>query len=206
MRYKIGVIGSAAGYENDILKKAREIGKEIATHDCILLTGGTTGVSYEAVKSAKENEGLTIGFSPAATLTEHTEAYGLPTEHFDVLIYTGFGFKGRNVPFIRSCDGVVAISGRIGTLNEFTIAYDEKKIIGLLKETGGLCDDEGIEHFVRKSKKKGGKIISHYCPHQLIEQVVEFLKNKLICVLNYTSLVFLFTKLSYVNEAQKDQR
>lgn len=173
MRYKIGVIGSAEGCESDILEKAREIDREIARQDCILLSGGTIGVSYEAVKGAKELDGVTIGFSPASTLAEHVgDPYSLPTEHFDVLIYTGFGYKGRNVPFIRSCDGVVAISGRIGTLNEFTIAYDEKKVVGLLTGTGGLCDDEGIKNFIIESKKKGGKIISHHNPHQLIEELV----------------------------------
>jgi len=173
MRYKIGVIGSAAGYENNILEKAREIGREIAKHDCVLLTGGTTGVSYEAVKGAKEYNGLTIGFSPASNMLEHIETWKLPTEHFDVLIYTGHGFKGRNVPFIRSCDGVVAISGRIGTLNEFTIAYDENKVIGLLEETGGLCDDDGVKNFFSKSKKKGGEILSHHDPAQLIKELIE---------------------------------
>lgn len=173
MKYKIGVIGSAAGYQSEILEKAREIGREIAKHDCILLTGGTTGASYEAVKGAKEYNGLTIGISPAASLVEHTEVYGLPVELFDVLIYTGFGFKDRNVPFIRSCDGVVAISGRIGTLNEFTIAYDEKKTIGLLKGTGGLCDDKSIEDFVKASGKWSGEIVSDTNPAKLVEKLLE---------------------------------
>ncbi|HDH91561.1 MAG TPA: hypothetical protein ENF38_01280 [Candidatus Aenigmarchaeota archaeon] len=176
MKYQIGVIGSAVEEKSDILKKAREIGKEIARYNCVLLTGATTGVSYEAVKGAKENNGLTIGFSPASNLSEHVEKYKLPVEYFDVIIFTGFGFKGRNVPFIRSCDAVVAISGRIGTLNEFTIAYDERKVIGILKGTGGLCDDEGIEEFVRKSGKKGGKIIHEFDPKSLIKKLMNELR------------------------------
>ncbi len=172
MKYKVGVIGSARACESDVLEKAREIGREIATHNCLLLTGAAIGVSYEAVIGAKERDGFTMGFSPAADEDEHKEKYGLPTDYFDVLIFTGFGYKGRNVPFIRSCDGVVVISGRIGTLNEFTIAYDEKKLIGLLKGTGGLCDSNGIEEFIKNSGKKGGKIIYNREPKLLIEELL----------------------------------
>jgi predicted Rossmann-fold nucleotide-binding protein len=41
---------------------------------------------------------------------------------------------------IRSSDIVVILQGSIGTLNEFTIAYDEGKIIGILEGTGGVAD------------------------------------------------------------------
>lgn len=57
-----------------------------------------------------------------------------------MVIYTGFGFKGRNVMNIRSSDIVIIFGGSIGTLHEFTIAYDEGKIIGVLEGTGGVAD------------------------------------------------------------------
>jgi predicted Rossmann-fold nucleotide-binding protein len=68
-----------------------------------------------------------VGISPAHSLEEHQERYGLPRQGSDVVIYTGFGYKGRNVVNIRSSDIVVILRGSIGTLNEFTIAYDEGK-------------------------------------------------------------------------------
>ena len=174
MRYKIGVIGSAKCLQPDVLEKARRVGKEIAKQECILLTGGTTGVSYEAVKGAKEKNGFTIGFSPAANLVEHTNIYRLPTECFDVLIYSGFGLKGRNVLLVRSCDAILAISGQIGTLNEFTIAWDEQKIVGFLKGTGGICDDEGIKKFWRTCKNKDQReIILHHHPQKLVNLLIE---------------------------------
>jgi hypothetical protein len=179
MKFKIGVIGSAEGAEEKILEKARVIGREIAKYDCFLLSGGTTGVSYEAVKSAKKENGFTIGFSPAENLTEHIDYYKFPTEQFDVLITTGFGKKGRNVMFIRSCDGVIAVSGRIGTLNELTIAYDEKKIIGILTGSGGLSDS--IKEIIDKSGKKGGKIIYESDPKLLVKMIVEDLKKNRGC-------------------------
>jgi hypothetical protein len=35
---------------------------------------------------------------------------------------------------------VLIIGGATGTLNEFTIAYDEGKIIGVLEGSGGVAD------------------------------------------------------------------
>jgi len=156
--------------------KSYKLGKEIARMDYILLTGSGPGLPYEAVKGAKEADGFTIGISPALNLQEHVEKYKFPTEFFDVLIFTGFGLKGRNVPFIRSCDGVIVISGRIGTLNEFTIAYDEGKTIGVLQGTAGISDS--IEDIVKRSEKRGGKIIYKSDPKSLIEEVTSNLRSR----------------------------
>lgn len=176
MEHTIGVIGSAAGnLSKELLHKARAVGKEIAKHNCILMTGSSPGISYEAVKGAKEHNGFVVGFSPALNVSEHVEKYKFPIDFFDILIYTGFGLKGRNVVFMRSCDAVVVISGRIGTLNEFTIAYDEKKVIGVLEETGGTSDK--IKEIVRSSKKAGGRIIFHNDPTVLVKELIKNLQT-----------------------------
>jgi predicted Rossmann-fold nucleotide-binding protein len=44
---------------------------------------------------------------------------------------------------VRSCDVVLIIAGSIGSLNEFTIAYDEGKVIGCLVGSGGVADEAG---------------------------------------------------------------
>jgi len=175
MKIKMGVIGSGANLREEVRVKAYEIGKEIAIADCILITGSGQGLPYEAVKGAKEIGGITIGISPASNIQEQVERYKFPTESFDVLIFTGFGLKGRNVPFIRTCDGIIVISGRIGTLNEFTIAYDERKVIGVLKGTGGIS--ESIEDVIKGSEKEGGKVIYESDPHILIKEVIRSLRS-----------------------------
>jgi len=40
---------------------------------------------------------------------------------------------GREVENIQTCDAVVIVGGRSGTLGEFAIAYDQAKIIGVLE-------------------------------------------------------------------------
>jgi uncharacterized protein (TIGR00725 family) len=107
----------------------------------ILLTGTTTGVIYTVGKTAHNAGAFHIGISPGENQYEHVETFGLPLDACDAIVYTGFGLKGRNVVLVRSCDIVIFIAGSIGSLNEFTIAHDEGKIIGCLIGTGGVADE-----------------------------------------------------------------
>jgi len=174
MEKKIGVIGSGVkGGPSELVYKARSIGREIAACNDYLITGAGLGLPYEAVIGAKEMHGFTVGVSPAHNLKEHMEKYLFPAEHFDLLVYTGAGLKGRNVIMVRTCDAVVSISGRIGTLNELTIAYDEGKPIGLLRQTGGVSDE--FEQLAERLGKMGGKIISDENPKSIIKRLTEIL-------------------------------
>lgn len=140
----IGVMGSAQetlteADRGHLAVVAESLGRAIVDQDCILITGETTGLPELVTQAVRKHGGFTVGISPAHSVEEHQERYGLP-QASDVVIYTGFGFKGRNVISIRSSDIVVIFRGSIGTLNEFTIAYDEGKIIGILEGTGGVAD------------------------------------------------------------------
>lgn len=170
LKIQIGVIGSSQeGTEGK--KKAKQIGREIAKSGCHLLTGGCTGLPYAAVKGAKEKGGVTVGISPADSREEHKEKYRYPVEDHDLLIFTGAGFKGRNVILVRSCDAVIATSGSMGTLNELTIAHDEKKIIGLLKGVPGAAEEFG--QISEKLGRPGRKIVSSENPSELVGKVLQ---------------------------------
>lgn len=137
--------------EEPLLEKARALGRAIASCDVILLTGATTGLVYETGRVASRARALHIGISPAGDEREHVERYQLPLDACSVIIYTGFGLKGRNVVLVRSCDVVLFIAGSIGSLNEFTIAFDEGKVIGCLTGTGGVADE--AEQLVKTFQK-----------------------------------------------------
>ncbi|MBN2367862.1 LOG family protein [Candidatus Woesearchaeota archaeon] len=173
MKLKIGVMGSSAKVRDKFLvQKAREIGKEIAKHNCILINGATTGMPNEAAIGAKEENGMVIGISPAYDIKEHKTKYKLPYVPYDTIVFTGFGFNLRNIVNIRSSDAVVFLRGSLGTLNEFTIAYEDSKVIGVLEKMGGISEffDELIE--ITK-KKTGAKLIYDSDPHRLISKLVQ---------------------------------
>ena len=157
MKIKCGVMGSAEEASTPALSdKARALGQAIAQRDVILLTGATTGLVYVTGKTAHDAGAMHVGISPAQDEREHTERYKLPSDACDAIIYTGFGLKGRNVVLVRSCDIAIFVAGSMGSLNEFTIAYDEGKVIGCLTGTGGVADELArlVRTFQRKTAAK----------------------------------------------------
>lgn len=179
MKIKIGVMGSAGDTLPDgevaaLQLKAKALGQAIAAHDVVLLTGATTGLPYLVGLAAREGGAMHVGISPAASEREHINTYHYPTDACDLIIYTGFGLKGRNVVLVRSCDIVLFIRGSMGTLNEFTIAHDEGRIIGCLTGTGGVADE--AERLLQVFSKQSGACVLHGDdPARLLEGCLEAL-------------------------------
>lgn len=172
MKLKVGVIGSAGDTTgglagNSLAERAAELGQALSKHDVVLLTGATTGVVYAAGKAAHEAGVFHVGISPASSEEEHKERYNLPIDACDIIIYTGFGLKGRNVVLVRSCDIVVCVAGAMGSLNEFTIAHDEGRVIGCLTGTGGVADE--MTYLLDKfSSPNNVQLIRHEDPDKLL--------------------------------------
>jgi len=181
LKYKICVSGAAVTKHcaKVTLAKAKELGREIVRQDGVLVTGATTGVPYWSAIGAKKEGGISIGISPAASELSHVKKYRLPTDYFDLIMYTGFEYAGRNLLLTRSSDAVIIVCGRIGTLNEFTIAFEDKKPIGILTGTGGTADM--IKDLIKKSHRGPGKIVYDSDPKKLIRKVVKLIdKEKVI--------------------------
>ncbi len=173
MKLKIGVMGSATGNPTrEVLKTAYDLGKAIAKNDCVLITGACPGLPYETAKGCIDAGGLSVGISPGLSLWEHKTKYHSPDDLYDVLIFTGSGLMGREVTAIRSCDIVITIGGRSGTLGEFSIAYDEGKLIGVVEGTGGISNhmDEILNAI---DKNTGAKILFDKDPASLVKRLVD---------------------------------
>jgi uncharacterized protein (TIGR00725 family) len=178
MKLKIGVMGSASSKPSvkytDI---AYRLGRAIAKNDCITVTGACPGLPLAAARGAKDEGGLVVGISPALSIWEHRNKYHSPTEHHDILIFTGSGLMGREVVNIRSSDIVIVIGGRSGTLGEFSIAYDEGKLIGALLGTNGITSE--ISTLVKLIRKKtGSKIIYDNDPDKLVHALLQYYAKK----------------------------
>ncbi len=172
LKYKICISGSAdtSHCPEGTTEKAYEVGKLIAQHNIVLITGATTGIPYWAAKGAKEAGGIVIGLSPAASKAAHVKTYHLPVDYHDLIVYTGFDYAGRNLLLTRSADAIITISGRIGTLNEFTIGFEDKKPQGVLTGTGGLSDM--LPEILKKAGRGSGGVIFESDPKKLLEEIV----------------------------------
>jgi len=177
LKYKICVSGAASTEHcsENALELSKEMGREIARHNSVLVTGATIGIPYWAAIGAKEENGIVIGFSPAASKKAHVKTYRLPIDFHDVIVYTGFNYSGRNLILTRSSDAVVIVCGRMGTLNEFTVAFEDDKPIGVLTGSGGTADR--IKEIVETSHRGPGKIVYNSNPKKLIEELIELVKK-----------------------------
>ncbi len=175
MKITIGVMGLAGGpLDDEASARLVALGRAIAEHDCILITGGCPGLPYAAVQGAKAAGGLVVGISPGLSHDEHIEKYHSPTESFDVLIYTGSGLMGREVENIHSSDIVIIAGGRSGTLGEFAIGYDEGRLISILTNTGGIADAVADLVPLFNEKPTGAIVLYDDDPVRLVERLVEY--------------------------------
>lgn len=176
-KYKICVSGSAANNcSPGAYKKAEEVGYQIAKQGAVLLSGATIGIPEWATRGAKRGKGMSIGFSPASTKREHLGTYRLPINNLDLIVYTGADYSGRNLILTRSADAVINICGRVGTLNEFTIAFEDQKPIGILTATGGITEE--IDHILTVSKRGRRGIVFDEDPAKLVKKVIHMLKDR----------------------------
>src|SRR3989344_735620 len=160
----------------DALEKAKELGREIARQGTVLVTGATTGFPLWVAMGFKEIGGMSIGFSPAASEKEHVEVYKLPLDYMDLMIYTGFGYPGRDLLLTRSADAVICGCGRIGTIHEFTVAFYDEKPIGIYEgpwETGNE-----LKEIAMKSHRVNNKIVASDDPVKLVQDLIAMINKE----------------------------
>jgi uncharacterized protein (TIGR00725 family) len=178
LRVKIGVSGAAETGHCGLhaLEKAQELGKEIIRQGGIYISGATTGFPLWGAMGAKEENGISIGLSPAESEEEHLKTYRLPVDYMDLIIYTGFGFPGRDLLFTRSCDAIILGCGRIGTIHEFTIAFEDGKPIGILE--GPWATAEDIKTLIKNGNRPADHVIFDDDPKRLVQKIMEMVEAR----------------------------
>lgn len=178
LQFKICVSGAAeTGHCGPAaMEEAKTLGREIVKQGCALVTGATTGFPLWSAIGAKEAGGLVIGLSPASSEREHLEVYGLPLDYLDLIIYTGFGYSGRNLLLTRASDAVIIGCGRVGTINEFTVAFEDGKTLGILE--GSWLTDEVIKDIMEKGQRTRERILFDPDPANLVKRIISQLEEE----------------------------
>jgi len=128
---QLAVIG-AGDCDAQIAARAEAVGRAIARHGAVLLTGGLGGVMAAASRGAHEAGGLVVGVVPGPRRRT-------ANEHVAVEIVTNMG-HARNVILAHSADALIAVSGGYGTLSEIAVGLKMgKPVIGL-----GSWEIEGV--------------------------------------------------------------
>ncbi len=176
-RLKLAVSGAAeTGHCGEgAMELAKELGREIVRQDGILISGATTGFPLWTCIGAKEAGGISIGLSPAYSEREHVDFYKLPLEYLDLIIYTGFGYSGRDLLMTRTSDAIFLGCGRVGTIHEFTIAFEDAKPIGVLE--GPWQTHEVIRDIMDKGNRHSDLVLFDKDPKKLVSRVIELVKK-----------------------------
>ncbi len=132
----ITVIGKAARDPRDpvppkAIAAAEEVGRLLAASGAVVVSGGLSGVMEAVSRGAKSANGLVVGILPGFDKRD-------ANSYVDIALTTGMGWM-RNTLTVRAADAVIMISGGIGTLNELTVAYEDKPTV-ILEGTGGWSD------------------------------------------------------------------
>jgi len=119
----IGVIGEGA-CSRRVAALAERVGRAIAEAGAVLLCGGLGGVMEAASRGAAQAGGLTVGLLPGFDARDANRWVSVP-------VVTGMD-QARNVILVRSCDAIVAVGGRYGTLSEIALALKlGRPVVGL---------------------------------------------------------------------------
>jgi len=182
----IAVYGSAMAPDESLKEIARETGQLLARANHTVLTGACPGVTHEVALGAHEAGGLVIGYSPAINLGEHTVRNQDPTDAFSEIIFLPETYefrsnlqacyKYRNIRTALACAAAIIINGRIGTMNEFTLAYDFGKTIAVLEGTGGFADRIRDLLYGLNTATPSVSVIFSYDPVELVDAMTLRLK------------------------------
>jgi len=172
-KLQIGVIGSMADVKlEDSLKEiAKEIGREIAKSDAILIfgfEGDFDSLSSIAAKAAEEAGGQTLAF----TWGSNKASLG-NLKSIEVVTGQQRG-GGREFSLILSCDAVIAISGGSGTLMELAMAYQANIPIIALTDSGGWSEKLANKFIDSRNRLK---ILSANSPNEAVKQAIGSVKH-----------------------------
>jgi hypothetical protein len=175
--YQICISGA---HDGQSMQEGRELAelaaRAVAKSGHALLTGATVGLAHYATVAYKAHGGkMSVGISPAASKVEHIMKYRLPAKPFDMVIYTGMHYVGRDAFLINSSDAVISIGGRLGTLHEAVIALETDTPIAFLDGAGGT-GGEMMNILKAAGRQPSERILFGNDPIELL--------NKLIVVLD----------------------
>jgi len=182
--YNIGIFGSGIRESDEAFSKALTLGEELGKRGAVVITGACDGMPQAVASKAKEFGSQIIGYSPT-----HDEEAQNRGSHHDSSLYSELVFtppditdvqiarKYRNVMSTANVDVGIIISGRWGTLNEFTNLFDMGKVIGVLTGTGGIADE--LPRLYEKIKKKSkARIFFGDDPVKLLDEIFNYLNEK----------------------------
>ena len=184
-KLKIGIFGSAAQEGNETILKAQELGKVLGHYadSIILVNGACEGIPFEVMKGAKNSSDIELhGYSSCLSREDQMKEYPLvDLSYYSKIVYINNKFlhkdndrilkKFRNLLMVADCNAGIIVSGRWGTMSEFSFLIDFGKTTGVLTGTGGFADEiKRLTTVIQKPKT--GNVLFSDSPQELIADIL----------------------------------
>lgn len=109
----VGVVGPGTATPEQV-EQAVQVGRLLAEHGLVVVTGGLGGVMAGAAHGAELAGGTSLGLLPG-------EDRSAANPHLTLTVPTGLG-EMRNALLVRTCDAIVAVGNSWGTVSEIALA------------------------------------------------------------------------------------
>jgi uncharacterized protein (TIGR00725 family) len=140
--FYVAVIGGGDA-DPEVAALAREVGRELAKRQAVVICGGLGGVMEAVAQGVQEAGGVSLGILPDPD--RHRA-----NPYLTYTIPTNLG-HARNVIIAHAADAVIAIDGSYGTISEAAVALKLGKPVVALRvawELGGLRRAQTAEEAV----------------------------------------------------------
>ena len=97
-------------------------------------------------------------------------------DYFDLIVYTGFDYVGRDLILAKAADGMIIACGRTGTLHEFTVAFETRTPVGVMQGSGGTADL--IEPVLAKGYRPKTRIVYDIDPAKLVAKLIKVIDEE----------------------------
>lgn len=176
-RLQIAIIGSAGNEEYSGKKPAQrafdaayEAGRYLAKKNAILICGGKGGIMESACRGAKEENGITVG---VVSGNNRNTSNG----YIDVEIVSGIINCAEESLIISMSDGIVAIGGGSGTLQELAVAYRLQKPVVAIRGINGWANSLANTYL---DERKLMKIASAKDAKSAIDMIFKKISSKVV--------------------------
>ncbi len=109
----VAVIGGGDA-NPEVAALAREVGRELAKRQAVVICGGLGGVMEAVAQGVQEEGGVSLGILPGPDRRQ-------ANPYLTYTIPTNLG-HARNVIIAHSADAVIAVDGSYGTISEAAVA------------------------------------------------------------------------------------
>ncbi len=176
MKYSLAVSSKIPLSDStDLNRMAYLLGKQIASEGHFLISPVQLSLVYQAAAGVSDKAGLSIGFSPASNLREHSRYLQLPTDVYDWIYCSSLHENALLARLVASSQALILIGGVMANLSELALASESLMPVGVLLDAQNQANNDLLQYLQSLSLEKQKHIVVHKDPQILLNTIIGML-------------------------------